>query len=173
MKSKFRATTLFALLILAGCNREPKSTAIVLSEKIPRDLVIVLGRDICFGFCPAYKLTISANGSVEFEGRHYVKKKGIFKSIIYREQLKHLVSEIEKAMYFTLRDRYVIKDDGCYTDVVDTPSVKTSITIAGKTKSVEHQHGCKGPLGIDQLTALEDKIDEVVNSSRWFDENNQ
>src|SRR5262249_3359553 len=67
----------------------------------------------------------------------------------------------------------VIKDDGCYTDVVDTPSVKTSITIAGKTKSVEHQHGCKGPLGIDQLTALEDKIDEVVNSSRWFDENNQ
>jgi len=172
MNSNFRTTALFTLLVFTGCNREPSPTAVSI-EEIPSDLVIVLERGICFGTCPVYKLTISANGSVEFEGRHYVKKKGIVKAIIYREQLKHLVSEIEKAMYFTLRDRYVIKEDGCNTDVVDTPSVKTSITIAGKTKSVEHQHGCKGPLGIDQLTALEDKIDEVVNSSQWFDENNQ
>ena len=172
MNSNFRTTALFILLVFTGCNREPSPTAVSI-EGIPRDLVIVLERGICFGTCPVYKLTISANGSVEFEGRHYVKKKGMIRTTISREQLKDLVAEFEKARYFTFQDRYGIKEDGCNTDVVDTPRVKTSITIAGKTKSVEHQHGCKGPLGIDQLTALEDKIDEVVNSSRWFDENNQ
>src|SRR5262245_29900439 len=113
MNSKFRATTLFALLILAGCNRDLKSIGIAPIEEIPGDLVIVLEKGICFGPCPAYKLTISANGSVEFDGRSYVKKKGIVKAAVSREQLKHLVAAIEKAKYFTLRDRYVNKEDGC------------------------------------------------------------
>jgi len=173
MNSKFRATTLFALLILAGCNREPKSTAIVLSEKIPRDLVIVLERDICFGFCPAYKLTISANGSVEFEGRHYVKKKGVVRATISQEQLKYLVAEFERVRYFTLQDHYVSKENGCFEVGTDSPTVNTSITIAGKTKSIEHYHGCEGPLILKQLTSLENKIDEAVNASQWFDKNNQ
>jgi len=172
MSSNFRTTALLIFLVFTGCNRETSPTAMS-TEEISRDLVIVLERGICFGTCPVYKLTISANGSVEFEGRHFVKKKGIVRAIISREQLKDLVAEFERAKYFTLQDRYVNKEDGCNADIMDTPRVKTSITIAGKTKSVDHQHGCKGPLDLDQLTALEDKIDEVVNSSKWFDENNQ
>jgi len=172
MNSKFKTTALLIFLVFTGCNRETSPTA-VSTEEIPRDLVIIIERGICFGTCPVYKLTITANGSVEFEGRHYVKKKGIVRATITREQLKHLIAEFEKAKFFTLQDRYVDKEDGCNDYVADTPSAKTSITIAGKTKSIDHQHGCKGPLNIDQLTALEDKIDEVVNSSQWFDENNQ
>jgi hypothetical protein len=173
MNSKFRETTLFVLLILAGCNRAPKSNRIGAIEEILRDLVIVLERGICFGTCPAYKLTISASSSVEFEGRHYVKKKGVVRATISREQIKHLVAEIEKVKFFKLRDRYVNKEDGCSAQVVDTPNVKTSITIAGKTKSIEHQHGCEGPLVIERLTVLENRIDEVVNASQWFDESNR
>jgi len=173
MNNKFRANALFALLTLAGYNRDFKSTAIAPIEEIPRDLVIVLDRGFCFGTCPEYKLTISANGSVEFRGRHYVKKKGIVRTTISREQLKHLVAEFEKAKYFTLRDRYVNKEDGCAARLSDNPTVNTSITIAGKTKSVKHYHGCKGPPALKRLTALENKIDEVVNASQWFDENNE
>jgi Domain of unknown function (DUF6438) len=173
MNSKFRATTIFALLILASCNREHKSTAIAPTEEIPRDLVIILERGICFGTCPAYKLTITANGSVEFEGRHYVKKKGIVRATISREQLKRLIAEFEKASYLKLQDRYVGEKDGCATVLTDDSTVITSITIAGKTKSVEHYHGCEGPLVLEQLTVLENRIDEVVNAPQWFDENNQ
>jgi predicted aldo/keto reductase-like oxidoreductase len=64
--SKFRATTNFALLIPAGYNCDLKSTGIAPTEEIPGDLVIIIERSICFGTCPAYKLTISANDSVEF-----------------------------------------------------------------------------------------------------------
>lgn|SRR5574341_1115107 len=173
MKSKFRAATLLTMLILAGCNREPASNAIVPVKEIPKDLVIVIERGLCFGTCPAYKLTISANGSVEFEGRHYVKKKGIVRATISQEQLKLLIAEFERAKYFTLQDRYVSEADGCVAVLTCNPTVNTSITIAGKRKSVEHYHGCEGPLILEQLTDLENKIDEIVNASQWFDENNQ
>jgi hypothetical protein len=97
----------------------------------------------------------------------------VVRATISQEQLKHLIAEFEKAEYFTLRDRYVYEEDGCSAQVVDTPNVKTSIAIAGKTKSVERQHGCEGPLVIERLTDLENRIDEVVNASQWFDESNQ
>jgi hypothetical protein len=173
MNSKFGVTILLALLITLGCNRDPRSTATAPTEEIPEDLVISLERGICFGTCPAYKVTISASGSVEFEGRYYVKKKGIVRTAISREQLKLLIAEIESAKYFTLQGRYVDKEDGCVTILADHPTVNISITIAGKTKSIEHYHGCKGPLALEQLTALESKIDEVTNASQWFDENSE
>jgi Domain of unknown function (DUF6438) len=172
MDSKIRTTALFILLAISGCNSEPSSTAVSI-EEIPRDLVIVLERGVCFGTCPAYKLTILASGSVEFEGRHFVKEKGIVRATISREALKRLVAEFEKARFFTLKDRYVNEKDGCASVWTDQPMVTTSITIAGKTKSIKHYRGCQGLPVLKQLTALEDKIDEVVNSSQWFDQNNQ
>jgi hypothetical protein len=51
--------------------------------------------------------------------------------------------------------------------------VNTSITIRGKTKSVQHYYGCEGPLIPKELSKLENKIDMTVNSSQWFDESNQ
>jgi hypothetical protein len=173
MSAKFGAPIIFALLILASCNRDVKSPATTPIEEIPGDLVIILERGVCYGTCPAYKVTITADGSVEFEGRYYVKKKGIIRTTISREQLKLLVAEIERAKYFTLQDRYVDKEDGCVTVLTDHPLINISITIKGKTKSIAHYHGCDGPRVLEQLTALEDKIDEVINASQWFDVNNE
>lgn len=161
------------MLIFAGCNRELASIATASVEEIPNDLVIVLERGVCFGACPVYKLTISADGSVEFEGRRFVKEKGIVRTTISQDQLKHLIAEFERAEYFTLQDRYVGEGDGCSEVWTDSQTVNTSITIAGKTKSVKHYHGCEGPPVLERLTDLENEIDEVVNSSQWFDENNQ
>jgi hypothetical protein len=172
MDSNFRTTALFILLVFTGCSRETPPTAATIGE-IPGDLVIILERGVCFGTCPAYKLTITANGSVEFEGRHYVKKKGVVRATMSWDQLKQLVAEFEKAKYFTLKDRYVDEGDGCASVWTDQPYVTTSITIAGKTKSIKHYTGCQGPAVLKRLTALEDKIDEVVKSSQWFDKNNQ
>src|SRR5262245_11228646 len=88
----FRTTALLSLLLFAGCDRATPTTA-ASTEEIPKDLIIVLERDVCFGTCPAYKLTITANGAVEFEGRHFVKKKGIERATISREAVKQLIAE--------------------------------------------------------------------------------
>src|SRR5947208_1474873 len=45
-------------------------------KAIPRDLRITLERSTCFGTCPDYKLTVTGDGTVVFEGREFVKVKG-------------------------------------------------------------------------------------------------
>jgi hypothetical protein len=62
--------------------------------------------------------------------------------------------------YFSLKDSY---EEFMATDM---PSAFTSLTVDGKTKTVRHYHGdFNAP---KELTELEDKIDEIVNSNQWI-----
>jgi hypothetical protein len=49
--------------------------------------------------------------------------------------------------------------------VTDLPYAITSITIGGQTKTVNHYYGDDS--APQQLTDLESKIDEIVNSKQW------
>ncbi|MEP6911612.1 MAG: DUF6438 domain-containing protein [bacterium] len=139
---------------------------------IPKDTVITLTRTGCFGYCPSYTLTISADGSVTFEGRDYVKTKGTFKSRISRKQLQQLISEFKNANYFSLKNKYESEEDGCSTVWTDYPSATTSIRINGKSKSILHYYGCHKDPGNAMypkgLTELESKIDQIVGTERWI-----
>jgi hypothetical protein len=44
----------------------------------------------------------------------------------------------------------------------------TSIRINGRSKTIKHNHGCRGPKVPKELTELEDKIDEIVNTAQWL-----
>jgi len=44
------------------------------------ELIITLERTRCLGTCPVYKLTISGDGTVVYEGKDFVKVKGMKKS---------------------------------------------------------------------------------------------
>lgn len=174
MINMFRTIALSTLTILAGCNQNPATlVSTEQNNEMPKDLVIVLEREVCYGTCPAYKLTIFADGTGEFEGRHFVKKKGTIKFSLSQEKLKQLVAEFEKAKYFDLKNRYVDEADGCAEVGTDNPTVTTSLKLRGNTKSIKHYHGCRGPLVPDQITQLENKIDEIVNTHQWLDENRQ
>ena len=62
--------------------------------------------------------------------------------------------------YFSLNDKYNERT------ITDAPSVITSITIDGKTKTIEHYHGdFNAP---EQLIELENRIDEIINSKQWI-----
>src|SRR5436305_2696176 len=91
-----------------------KSDAVA-KPKIPADTLITLQRTGCYGTCPSYALTITADGTVVFNGTAYWVKKesimfgeryGITMSKISQEQMLQLISEFEKANYFSLRDSY-------------------------------------------------------------------
>lgn len=138
------------------------------SGQVPPDTLITLERTRCYGMCPSYKITISADGSVIFEGRHFVKETGIAKSTISEEQLRELLAAFEEINYFRLRDRYEDDGDGCVGVVTDHPSAFTSIRIHGKSKSVKHYLGCRGVQGLEELKKLEDAIDAAVNSAQWI-----
>lgn len=130
--------------------------------------VITLERTACFGTCPAYKLIIFDDGKVVYEGKDFVKRKGKAESQITKAELENLVREFDRINYFSLDDEYVGDPKNCPESWTDNPSATTSLNWKGKTKTIRHYHGCRGSSVLDQLTALENKIDEVVNTKRWI-----
>ena len=139
-----------------------------IAHEVPIDTVITLERTLCYGMCPSYKLTISADGAVLFEGREFVKKVGSAKSSISQETLRELIERFEKINYFHLRNRYEDTRDGCEGAVSDAPSAITSIRINGKSKGVRHYHGCMGVEVLAELTKLEEAIDAAANTAQWI-----
>lgn len=132
------------------------------------DDFVTLERTACFGACPIYKVTIASNGTVNFEGRRFVKTTGTVTAQIRAEKFQELVREFENIKYFSFRDQYVNTSDGCAGFMTDMPSAKTSISLSGRTKSVSHYYGCRGPEILAALTALERKIDEVAGTEKWI-----
>jgi hypothetical protein len=152
------------------CNGQPP----LLSQQqpVPPDTVITLERPGCFLGCQAYLLTISADGTVTFEGSANVRVKGKVQGQISHEKVQLLVAAFLKAKFFSLRDRYAGKQDGCRQIWVDSDSAITSIVMNGKSKSVSHYLGCHQNSEISYpkaLTELERKIDEVANTKQWLE----
>ena len=148
-------TILILSISFAGCSRSqtPQPSDI-------KNIVMTLERTVCFGACPDYTLTIKGDGSVTYEGRQFVKIEGIRTTTISEEKIRQLLSEFQRIDYFSLNDSY--EEFGA----TDMPSAITSLTINGKTKTVRHYHGdFTAP---EQLTELEDRIDEIVNSDQWI-----
>jgi hypothetical protein len=162
LTKRYISAVLAALLILAygglvcSCSNE---SGFASSDKLD-DAVITLERTLCYGTCPVYKLTVYGTGAVTWEGKKFVKTVGKAEGAISQEQFKQLVSEFDKANYFSLKDNYT------QISFTDMPNVFTSITVDGKTKSIKHYLGDNSAPG--QLTTLENKIDEIVNSDQWI-----
>ena len=141
-------------------------------QTIPPDTVITLERPGCFLFCPKYTLTISSDGLVTFEGKARVRMIGEAQSQITREKVQVLVAAFLKARFFSLRDRYASKRDGCRQIWVDSEPAITSIVMNERSKSVYHYLGCHQKSDIPYpraLTELEMKIDEVAIARQWIE----
>ena len=130
--------------------------------------VITLERTVCYGTCPAYTLSIFEDGKVVYEGKEFVKHKGRAEAQVSKEAVQELVREFDRINYFSLEDEYVDDPKNCAEVWTDNPSATTSLNWKGKSKTILHYYGCRGSRVLDQLTALEAKIDEVVNSKRWI-----
>ena len=134
---------------------------------IPADTKITLSRTICYGTCPAYKLEVFANGRVVFNGQAHVRKTGTVTWEISADRIKELISEFHKINYFSLADDYSLSNrKNCPNFGSDAPSVTTSITINGQTKTVFHSHGCQDLEILSQLESFEDRIDELADAKR-------
>ena len=124
-----------------------------------KEVVITLEKTACLGVCPVYKLTIYGDGRVVFEGIRCVKIEGTRTTTINEDKIKQLILEFRKIDYYSLKNSYEEHN------ATDMPSAFTSLTLDGKTKTVRHYHGdISAP---KELTELENKIDEVVNSDQW------
>ena len=116
--------------------------------------------------CPAYRLEVRGDGTVMFEGLNYVPSgkyhdavasrviSGKYLGRISRQQVEHLLEKFREADYFSLKDKYAM-------GATDMETVKTSLTIDGKTKKVTDYDGLE--VGMPEtVTALEIAMDEAA-----------
>ncbi|MBI4544537.1 MAG: hypothetical protein HY703_05020 [Gemmatimonadetes bacterium] len=128
-------------------------------------VLITLERGPCLGGCPVYSLAIHADGRVIYQGHSGARVTGTAVEQIAPDQVVSLAEAFRRLDYFSLADRYTHGEPGCERYIADLPYVITSLTLGGRSKRVEHDHGCRGaPAG---LAPLEARIDEVAGSWRW------
>lgn len=153
---------LLIMVVITGCFN-PAKTDRANETPLPDiedELIIKLERTACFGKCPVYSLLIKGDGTVIYSGVDFVKIKGIQEAKISKDAVNRLITEFEKADYSSLKDSYTAFGKS------DMPSVNTSISMGYMTKSVKHYHGDSS--APKQLTDLENKIDEIVNTAQWI-----
>jgi hypothetical protein len=137
------------------------------TNELPADTLIVLQRGACEHRCAVYKVIIFADGSVIFDGRHYVRRPGLTKSNISLEALGQLLDEAAALRFFSLKERYGYGDGaGCDSSDTDARSAIVSISSGGASKTVLHYYGCVGAES-ERLKQYEEKIDSAVNTARW------
>lgn len=136
-------------------------------DPIPDDLMISLQRGNCEGGCPVYRVLIFANGDVIWHGRYRVAKVGVVLSQIERDQVRALIQDFEAIDYFHLDNVYGYRGPGCGSSAPDMPTVVTSLSMGGLSKTLSHHDGCVGDVS-EKLTALENNIDRTVNTARWI-----
>jgi hypothetical protein len=129
------------------------------------DAVITLERTACFGGCPVYRIAVSAAGNLTYEGRANVRRLGAATGQVPPARVQALLSELDRAGYFSFAGRYTSAEPTCGRYVTDSPSAITSVRLRGRTKRIEHDYGCGAAPGA--LVVLERRIDEVLGSSQW------
>jgi Domain of unknown function (DUF6438) len=89
--------------------------------------VITLERTTCFGTCPAYSVRITSDGSVDYEGKQFVRVTGHVSATVPAEDVAGLVDAFEQIGYFGLDDsyRFVVNADGSHSLVTDLPTTLT------------------------------------------------
>ncbi|HWN19258.1 MAG TPA: DUF6438 domain-containing protein [Gemmatimonadales bacterium] len=152
---------------LTGCAAgAPRAPAQEASEATGPAPAISLERTACFGTCPVYTISVSASGKVAFQGRAHVRLLGVATGQIPAPRVDSLLVELEKAGYFSFASRYASSEPACGRYVTDLPTAITTVSLRGRIKRIEHDHGCGA--APDALAVLEKRIDEVLGSSEWI-----
>lgn len=128
--------------------------------------VVTLERTPCFGTCPVYRVAITPSGAVHFVGKHHVIQQGEATAEIPAARVDSLMRELETGGYFGFADAYVMDSPDCGRYSTDSPTVITSATAAGRSKTIRHDYGCDA--APEALGRLERRIDEVAGTSRWI-----
>jgi uncharacterized protein DUF6438 len=153
------------LLVLVACAPRTPGTNVESDQSAASKTAITIARTACFGGCPVYSLSVTPSGAVTYEGKAHVRVPGTATAQIARGKVDTLLSELEKAGYFTFASQYVSGEPACGRYATDLPTVITSVTIGGRTKRIEHDYGCRG--APRALVVLERRVDEVLDSGRW------
>ncbi|HEX6132777.1 MAG TPA: DUF6438 domain-containing protein [Longimicrobiales bacterium] len=167
MRRVTAAAAVLAALAAGACTPAQNGTGNDLprSDVVSGDSQVTLERRPCFGTCPVYTVVIAADGTVTFTGVQHVDTVGTATATIGDAAAAALMNELVDAGFLELDDDYTMDAKGCGPYHTDAPTVITTLRVDGRTKRIEHDHGCGGAPAT--LRALEERVDSVASVSRW------
>ncbi|MGD9967643.1 MAG: DUF6438 domain-containing protein [Hyphomonadaceae bacterium] len=143
------------VLVLTAC--APVETP----AETPRmdDIEITLSRGVCFGFCPAYTVTINGDGQVRYQGRRFVNVVGERTATIARADVARLAQRFTDIGFFDLADTY-------RSEVTDLPTYSVTIVSGGRRKTVVDYGGISAGMP-RAVRELQEEIDRVAGTAQW------
>jgi len=134
---------------------------------------LVLVRTRCFGFCPAYHLSLRADGSVTFVSLVPRDSNLTFLDSIAPDKVTWLVQQADRIGLAKLPP--VIAEDStlCTVRATDHPTVTVALYRPGMTTRVVDYRGCyAGPdlsvaTSLARLRRFTGQIDSVARTARW------
>jgi hypothetical protein len=138
----------------------------------PAEVVLAMERTGCFGTCPAYRVTITGTGHVEYEGRHFVVNRGVRESTVSPEAAIDIASALMHAHFFDASSEYFTSDDfRLYggrlrlesTIVTDGPSTSLKLKLGKHEKHVHLYDGYPA-----ELREVIELIDKTVDIEQWI-----
>jgi len=138
------------------------------ADQRPAITSVLMHRSACYGTCPVYTVEITSAGSVIYTGEEHVKVQGRKSARIAPTEFRFLATAIERINFFDLRDKYLLKSDGCSTLWTDNPTVDLVITRGSEKKHVSYYYGCRGFPAAKRIMWLSDTIDDVGGTTVWI-----
>ncbi len=117
---------------------------------------IVFERTGCFGTCPAYRVTLTPDGTVTYNGLAYVKRKGVFRGTFWAYDFVQLSSYIDKIGFSKFKKQYT-------RNVSDQPGRIVTV-VTDKGTQVVTEDGASGP---PEFWALCNAIDGLTAEVRY------
>jgi hypothetical protein len=143
---------LFTALVLASC-------APVEAPAQEGPVEITLRRTVCYGFCPAYTVTITGDGAVRYVGERFVNVVGPASATIPREDVAALLARFDEIGFDQLDDEY----RGMMTDL---PTTTITLVRNGRRKSLVDYGGTS--VGMPRAVRdLQAEIDRVAGTAQW------
>ncbi|MDE2307747.1 MAG: hypothetical protein KGJ97_05580 [Xanthomonadaceae bacterium] len=133
--------------------------------------VVSMERTTCFGMCPAYSVTLAADGHVTFDGIAHVQTMGPAAAQASPAQLEAVRAAIAQADLRSLGDHYTTHADGCSPLMMDMNGVKITISDAHGSKTVDFYYGCRGAIANQvrpRIDTLASSIDRQLDTARWI-----
>ena len=161
---------LCGVVLIAACHPMPAQDT---SPAAARADSLVLERTRCFGYCPAYHLSVRADGRVTFVSRVPRDSNRTMLDSIAPASVTWLVQQADRIGLAKLPS--VIADDStlCTVRATDHPTVTVAVYRGGSETRVVDYLGCyaapdlsvAAPLA--RLRHFTAQIDSVANTARW------
>jgi Domain of unknown function (DUF6438) len=123
--------------------------------------IVSLSRTVCFGMCPVYEVTLYEDGTLEYEGKEYVRVVGRKTTTINRAT----IAKVTQAIVASGIQKLGAHCCDCQ-EMTDHPSAVIGFQSDGRWTTIVDDHGCtKTPPAVREL---EETLDTLLGTERFI-----